>query len=187
MKIKHLLIFLVVSLFLISCEHDENVGYKFTGLDLNPVNTSSGMPEACNDSVPAAVFGIRLYLFPQVVYDAGGNFDPYESSSSNVNPISKITITSDAPFNSEPPGTPLNNYFVHFPGNYMHTQPIEVGGTIDPTARYHEDYADLPYPEYTEILLRKTISIPSFNKFYIQLDFKFGGAFIDSTRTIYLY
>lgn len=181
--------FVIVILFS-SCEGDEYVTYRFTAFDLENANSSAGLPFVSNvDSTPKEVYALRLFLHPVQVSRKGRYFDQYESSVIPENPIMKIKITSSDSFDiSHPAGTNLNNYFVYLPGNYMYvSDPIASDGTIHPTAKYNDDYADHNFPEYADLLLIHPPDNFVPRKMFVELIMGGGAVWIDSTALIKLY
>lgn len=186
---RHSFLFSVLSAFLLSlssCEGDQTVHYAFTDLDLAHLNTSAGMPFLSSDSVPKTLYGIRLSLHPQEISRKGRYFDPNESSVVNDNPITLFKVWSDSTFMGQTPGTILNDHFMHFPGSYLHAERIEIGGSIEPTARYSPDYENNNFPLYTDVLLISDPN-PGAYKFFIELTLENGSIFTDSTLMVKLY
>lgn len=180
----------VAVIFFSSCEGDEYVTYRFTSLDLKNADSSPGMPMVINsDSIRNEVYVLRLNLHPVEVSRKGRYFDTYESSVRAINPIVKIKITSSDSFDiMHPAGSNMNNYFVYLAGNYMHvSEPIEYDGTIAPTAKYNEDYAENNFPEYADLLLIHPPDNLVYRKFYVELTIKDEGIWKDSTTLIKLY
>lgn len=186
-----LFIFSFVSVILFSsCEGDEYVVYRFTSLDLESTNSSQGLPFVSNvDSVKKEIYGLRLYLHPVQVSRKGRYFDTYESSVSAENQIMKIKISSSDSFDiAHPAYTNLNNYFVYLPGNYLYlSDPITTEGTIKPTAKYNDNYAEQNFPEYADLLLIHPPDNFVPRKFYVELTLLGGEFWVDSTAIIKLY
>lgn len=188
---KQLLVFIsaVVILFFSSCESDQQVSYKFTDLDVANINSSPGIPVvSTTDSIPKAVFGLRLYLYPVETGKSGRSFNESESSVTNEDPIRRITITCTSSFDStHPAGADITYRFIYFPGNYLHTQRIVDDYSFQPTAEYNDDYYKNHYPNYADLLLVRPPDSILTGKFYITLLFKNGGAWTDSSSIVKLY
>ena len=169
---------------LVSCEGDQTVRYRFTGLDVVPANSAGGFITPTFDPIPAQTAGIRLLLFPEETYRQGRYFDPQESSVNNENPITVIKIWCNRPFNADTAGTLLNNYFVYVPGNYLYAKPLDNG--LHPTARYNDDYEYNNFPDHADLLMRVAPQ-PGDYTFYVELQMDNGGIYTDSTSTMHLY
>src|SRR6478609_10630213 len=118
-KVGFSIILLLFSIVFVSCEGDQTVRFRFTGLDLDHVNSAPGLPVIAHDSVPKKLYGIRLYLYPAETYRKGRYFDPYEAPPINEDPITKLTVWCDSAFNGATPGSPINNQFLLFQGSYL--------------------------------------------------------------------
>ncbi|MFL5765554.1 MAG: hypothetical protein ACJ77K_16535 [Bacteroidia bacterium] len=188
---KQLFFILICSplLLLTSCENDQSVSYKFTGLKAANVNTSAGLPQVDNsDSIRKEIYGIRLYLYPVEVSRTGRSFDPSESGVMPVDPIADIDITSDVPLDSAyPAGSELTSCFYYLPGTYFHIVPLSDGSAFEPTAKYNSDYAEHNFPEYADLLLARVPANFAFRKFYIKLKYRSGYYRTDSTNLVKLY
>jgi hypothetical protein len=169
-----------------SCENDQSVTFRFTNLDLDHVDSSPGLPVLAHDSVKAAVYGVRLYLYPVEISRKGRHFDPYEAPPVNQDPITVFNVWSNAYFNGTPPGTSLNNHFILFQGSYTHVDTLHPNAPISPTARYHDDFEKNNFPDYVDILLLDRPATGNY-KFYVEMHMQNGGVFKDSTTSIKLY
>lgn len=189
MKQLFLFISAVVLLFISSCESDQNVTYKFTDIDIVNINSSPGIPVISNtDSIPKAVFGLRLDLYPVETSRSGRTFNESESSVVNENPIRRITITCTGSFDSaHPAGVNITDKFIYFPGNYLHTQRLVDEYSFQPTAQYNDDYYKNHYPDHADLLLVKPPDSILSGKFYVTLLFQNGGAWTDSSSLVKLY
>jgi len=175
---------------LCSCEGDQTVRYKFTGLDLQHIHTSSGLTEVfSSDSIQKELYGLRLNLHPVETFRKGRYFDPYEAPAQNENPVHYIFITSDKAMDVDhTEGSLLNGNFIYFPGNYNYCRPLPEDSTaFYITADYLPRYPDNNFPDYADLLLINYPDSLDERKFFVRIVLYDGTEFSDSTSTIKLY
>jgi hypothetical protein len=171
------LILLAVS----SCERDNgSIIYGFTGLELEPASTAAGEPEACGDTLPRSLLAFKLNLFTEILSDTK-YYDNYETSVTDVNPITGIRIWSDQDYNDIPAGGTLNTKFSHFLGDYFHVVPLTDGGTIEPTAIYYDDFDEQHVPLYTYLISEEPPAAGDYT-FYVRLWFEDATMITDTLQ-----
>lgn len=179
-----MLLVFVAAAAVASCHKSSYRLYQFTGLDLQPATSAGGIPVATTDTVRCALFGIQLNLHP-VEVDAKGKMEVYKTEIGNVNAVIGIRIWSDQPYNGIPAHGNLNTQFLHFRGSYFDVDSIGASGGITPTARNYPDYAQNPFPAYTQLIV-KTPPAPGDYRFFVQLTLRDSTSFLDSTDIIHL-
>jgi len=177
---------LIISL--VSCEGDQDVHYRFTSMDVENVKNTNTFPSPTSDtSIAANQYGIRINLHPEETYRKGRYFDAYESPVTCENAITSILVTADSSFgNNYPAGDSLNDHFILFNGNYLHTTPLLATGG-QPTAVDRDDYATHNFPEYTELLLVVPPDTARSFRFRVDIILKDGTHWTDSTAHVFLH
>lgn len=182
--LKYLLISLLF-LFLISCEGDYDITYKFTDLSLEHAENSGKKPIYSNaDSISASYYVLRLNLFP-VELSRKGRYLDRETPPGNVNPIDSILVTSNNDFNAtHPEGSSLSKMFRILNSNYFHTSSLNKPYISN---QYSEDFYTNPLPNYADLLLIGQADLPKNHIFKVKLFFHDGSTLTDSSSVIRLY
>lgn len=176
---------------LVACEGDQTVKYKWTRLDVTNLDNTSRYPAPTGlDSISKSVYGIRLYLFPVETYRKGRYFDEYESIVINENPVDTISISSTQDLylanDTFIAGEPINSLFYHFNNTYSTSAQMSFYG-LPANAYYYDNYKDVPYPEYVDLLLMfpPINSIEQRFRIYMRMDD--GQVYVDTTESIKLF
>jgi hypothetical protein len=182
-------LWVLLTILLISCEGDQTLRYRITGLEAIPLETSAAYPvELTGTTCSAGTFGIRLDLKTIETYRKGRYFDYYESYADCENNFKYLRIRSTTDFNAtHPAGTLLNDCFYYFPGDYTQVTGVLVDSTPpEITARYMPDYETQNFPLYADLLMLEKPSEEISLSFDVEIEWSNGFIFQSSTPVITL-
>lgn len=182
------IIFVLLLVLAFSCENDDySIKYQFTGLSADHLSNVGSIPELCGcDSIPDNAYGIRLYLYPEIVSVGEANPDAHDYPPINVNRIDSIAITSDKDFDlNHPAGSSLTELFYYFNNGYFYTQPAEPTPYIN--NYYDIDFKNNPVPSHADFLLSVPAGSTEPHSFYIEIFLLDGLHFTTSLSPVKLY
>jgi hypothetical protein len=180
------LILLSLSIFFFNCEGDISIDYEFTDLTVEHAENTGDVPVInALDSIPAAAYVLRLNLFPVEVSRGRGRYLDTETPPRNVNWPDSIHVTADIDFDAEhPAGTSLNDYFIIFNHNYMHTSTLDE---LHITNQYSHLFYDDPLPKYADLLLMELPTETGNFAFTVYFELKDGTNYLKTTESIRIY
>lgn len=181
MNLQRNLLFILLTCFLIACEGDYSITYRWNGMEVQNADNSTKYPEQSHaDSISSGTYCLLLNMDTEELSRRGRYLDS-ESPPRNMNPLDSLIITSDVDFNSAyPAGVNLTDHFSILNENYFFSLPANGSAGYYISNHHSENYYSEPNVLRIHLLMKKKPDILGARQFKVEFILKDGTTFIDS-------